>query len=629
MKEAIGMIAIFGLIFGLPIWGAFALNWRLHRKYPSAKPFAWGYWIGISSFLAPLMILSSVNQQVPDMTAATKGMIFFGLMIIYAPLGFKAIRRSRSALVWITILSFNPALWIVNYIYFRNRWDELGTNQKEGPISPATKVHGSTSDGTVVDSAQQVQFPTFHAERQSEIERDSPQLANSESTKSNNGKRWTGRLVGTTLIGAMTVGALWVWHFQYQSIRDQREIEHAIELQLALVSNSNNKGWAATLRKKIERANRNPRPIELFELSGLFRQASKAHETHKLVFQSARQAALRQAVREGSNLARIEMAVESQKENGGDFKESLKILDKVRQEVKEGTRAGEPVSMYTYAELKYRGLAVDVDKAGALQLVVRAAQDLPPALKARVLEAAAFGTGIFEGRENSRLAEQLSNSLLDLKYFPVLSPCWANKDDWEEEERCHLEFSNRASLAGDSSYFAEHAVNLVIEHRSLWDALNWFHKLDPSEIEVRFFVPFLLTEVSVGGGVNATVRNLVELWRQSLTKAKAEHKIKRYELGFLAGPGNFVARLVESSGAQSTGVVKAITIYRGLILAMPGHETPDDAVLAMRNNNTWKIYTSPRVIKASENLTNAIIKGEQIDNALQMIDLLDDGVLVR
>lgn len=161
MKEAIVLVAIFGVIFGLPIWGAFALNKRLHIRNPSAKPFAWGYWIGISAFLAPLFILSSVNQQMPDMTIATKGMIFFGLMIVYVPLGFKAMGRNKSALTWITILSFNPLLWIVNYIYLRNRWDEFDSLEKpqvtEGDfisISTNTRTGGAPNFEELSDSSK-------------------------------------------------------------------------------------------------------------------------------------------------------------------------------------------------------------------------------------------------------------------------------------------------------------------------------------------------------------------------------------------------------------------------------------------------------------------------------------------
>jgi hypothetical protein len=35
------------------------------------------------------------------------------------------IKRSKVALILFTVISINPVIWIINFIYIKNRWDEL------------------------------------------------------------------------------------------------------------------------------------------------------------------------------------------------------------------------------------------------------------------------------------------------------------------------------------------------------------------------------------------------------------------------------------------------------------------------------------------------------------------------
>ncbi len=113
------------------ILGVFLYTNKLNNKFqlqlPECKSFFWGYFMGVfnvsSSILFIVVSLSvTVNSDNPPL-ALFLFIAFVGLLGLV--LGYLIIKRSKVALILFTVISLNPVFWIINFIYIKNRWDEL------------------------------------------------------------------------------------------------------------------------------------------------------------------------------------------------------------------------------------------------------------------------------------------------------------------------------------------------------------------------------------------------------------------------------------------------------------------------------------------------------------------------
>jgi len=98
----------------VPIVVALALNRRFQRRNPGKRPYRWGYYFSVMSFIAAMglaVILCGVGAA-----------IVCGL--IYAVLAWFFAQRHHWAWITLTIFSFNPAAWVINFIYLWKRWAE-------------------------------------------------------------------------------------------------------------------------------------------------------------------------------------------------------------------------------------------------------------------------------------------------------------------------------------------------------------------------------------------------------------------------------------------------------------------------------------------------------------------------
>ena len=75
-------------------------------------------------------------------------------------------------------------------------------------------------------------------------------------------------------------------------------------------------------------------------------------------------AALREAARQGSDLAAIELIKKKLIPGGSGFREISRLLDGIVERVNFGVKVGDPISMYTLAVMKSQGLGVALDLAG-------------------------------------------------------------------------------------------------------------------------------------------------------------------------------------------------------------------------------------------------------------------------
>jgi NADPH:quinone reductase-like Zn-dependent oxidoreductase len=99
----------------VPIIVAFALNRRFQQRNPGKRPYRWGYYFGILSFIGAIGLANVFGSGV-------SAVIVCGL--IYAILAWFFAQRHHWAWVTLTIFSFNPVAWIINSIYLWKRWSE-------------------------------------------------------------------------------------------------------------------------------------------------------------------------------------------------------------------------------------------------------------------------------------------------------------------------------------------------------------------------------------------------------------------------------------------------------------------------------------------------------------------------
>ena len=94
---------------------AFALHRYFQRRHPEKKPYRWGYYFSVQSFLVAIALGIVFDSS------ATAMMVFCA---VYGALAWFFAQRKHWAWVTLTLFSFNPVVWIINFIYLRKRWTE-------------------------------------------------------------------------------------------------------------------------------------------------------------------------------------------------------------------------------------------------------------------------------------------------------------------------------------------------------------------------------------------------------------------------------------------------------------------------------------------------------------------------
>jgi NADPH:quinone reductase-like Zn-dependent oxidoreductase len=119
MASAVGpvlvVLAAFGVMIGVPIVLAIALHGYFQRRHPGKKPYRWGYYFSLQSFLVGVAI--GIMSDSGAIAAIAVGVVYGALAWFFA-------HRKHWAWVTLTLFSFNPAVWIINFIYLRKRWAE-------------------------------------------------------------------------------------------------------------------------------------------------------------------------------------------------------------------------------------------------------------------------------------------------------------------------------------------------------------------------------------------------------------------------------------------------------------------------------------------------------------------------
>ncbi len=103
------------VVIAVPVFVAVALNRRFQRHNPGKRPYRWGYFLSVQSLIGGIGLGISLES-------GAGAVIVCGL--VYAVLAWFFALRRHWAWIILTILSFNPVAWIINFIYLRKRWAE-------------------------------------------------------------------------------------------------------------------------------------------------------------------------------------------------------------------------------------------------------------------------------------------------------------------------------------------------------------------------------------------------------------------------------------------------------------------------------------------------------------------------
>jgi NADPH:quinone reductase-like Zn-dependent oxidoreductase len=112
---ALTLIAILLGLSIVPIVIALVLNRWFQRRNPGKKGYRWGYYFSVMSLIGGIA-LGIIFES------GTVAVIVCG--VTYAVLAWFFAQRHRWAWITLTILSFNPVAWIINFFYLRKRWAE-------------------------------------------------------------------------------------------------------------------------------------------------------------------------------------------------------------------------------------------------------------------------------------------------------------------------------------------------------------------------------------------------------------------------------------------------------------------------------------------------------------------------
>lgn len=143
----VSVIIIIGFtlpFFLLALW----LNRALHKRQPNVMGYKWGYYqgfcclfIGVITCIGILFVMTNAdaandfannryNQRIfgaPEYANNIVNQRIFGATAVYTLLcGIFLLNRNRFAWVFFTVCSLNPLIWIINGVYIKHRWQEMG-----------------------------------------------------------------------------------------------------------------------------------------------------------------------------------------------------------------------------------------------------------------------------------------------------------------------------------------------------------------------------------------------------------------------------------------------------------------------------------------------------------------------
>lgn len=103
------------------------LEKKRKNKFPNQLPFTYGYYCGIMSiFLGIMCLIYALYKIISNEVGLSEILLlsFIGF-VLYSVTGFFVIKRKKNAWIFLTLISGNIIIWIINYYYGKKRWNEL------------------------------------------------------------------------------------------------------------------------------------------------------------------------------------------------------------------------------------------------------------------------------------------------------------------------------------------------------------------------------------------------------------------------------------------------------------------------------------------------------------------------
>ena len=108
------------------------LNTNHRKKFLNHQDYVWGYMQGVGAMifgtvygLFYLYLLISLSVELLTIV------IVFALFSITVILGFLICKKSKQAIIWATVFSLNPVIWIINFFYIKNRRGDFFEQEKQ------------------------------------------------------------------------------------------------------------------------------------------------------------------------------------------------------------------------------------------------------------------------------------------------------------------------------------------------------------------------------------------------------------------------------------------------------------------------------------------------------------------
>tara|TARA_B110000881_G_scaffold195098_1_gene189569 strand:- start:585 stop:989 length:405 start_codon:yes stop_codon:yes gene_type:complete len=108
------------------------LNTNHRKKFLNHQDYVWGYMQGVGAMifgtvygLFYLYLLISLSVELLTIV------IVFALFSITVILGYLICKKSKQAIIWATVFSLNPVIWIINFFYIKNRRGDFFEQEKQ------------------------------------------------------------------------------------------------------------------------------------------------------------------------------------------------------------------------------------------------------------------------------------------------------------------------------------------------------------------------------------------------------------------------------------------------------------------------------------------------------------------
>ena len=124
------VILFYGVFIGLIILNYFIakkLNTNHRVKYPNHQDYKWGYFMGVGSiiFSTLYVLVYTFIDIISETITIVDFIIYIGLILISVVIGYFTCKKSKQAIIWVTVFSLNPVIWIINFFYIKKRKDEF------------------------------------------------------------------------------------------------------------------------------------------------------------------------------------------------------------------------------------------------------------------------------------------------------------------------------------------------------------------------------------------------------------------------------------------------------------------------------------------------------------------------